>query len=214
VGNTIYPALAKYTTESPEKLDAVMTSSVRVFGIVGLPIAVFVTFRSLEIIRLLFGTAFVSAAPALQLLVWSIVTTFGNAPFAFLLFAAGRQRQFLACTAIAACINLIAGFVLIPLLGIIGAAAATLMTELVLFTGFVGFGRRIHFVDIARYWVKPFAAAIILGLLLYFLPMNLLLSAIAAVVMYLAVLLLLRTFTKQDVKLIRDLLALKEPSME
>jgi O-antigen/teichoic acid export membrane protein len=80
---------------------------------------------------LIYGEKYRASIPALQILCWSLTIVILRGNFRQALTAAGAQRLDLIAAGIAITINLSLNLALIPRYGINGAAAATLISELV-----------------------------------------------------------------------------------
>jgi O-antigen/teichoic acid export membrane protein len=87
------------------------------------------------LLNTLYGVRFVDAAPALRILALALPLFFVNYALTHQVIAWDGQRAYLAITAIALAANLVANTMLIPTGGMIGAATATLMTELTVAAG-------------------------------------------------------------------------------
>ncbi len=96
----------------------------------GLPMAVGGALAAEPIIRLVYGPEFAPAAAPFRILVWSVVTVYANAAFAFLLLARHGDRRYLAAVTAGAAANMGLNLVVIPLAGMIGAAMVTIVSEL------------------------------------------------------------------------------------
>ena len=94
-----------------------------------LPMAVGGALAAEPIIRLVYGPEFAPAAAPFRILVWSVVTVYANAAFAFLLLARGGDRRYLAAVTAGAAANMGLNLVVIPLAGMIGAAVITIVSE-------------------------------------------------------------------------------------
>jgi O-antigen/teichoic acid export membrane protein len=77
-----------------------------------------------------YGAAFVQAAEPFRILIWSVLTVYTNAAFAFLLLARHRDRAYLVATASGAALNVGLNLLVIPVAGMIGAAFATITSEI------------------------------------------------------------------------------------
>jgi O-antigen/teichoic acid export membrane protein len=102
----------------------------RIVLVLSLPLALVTSILAGEIMRLLFGESFRSAAPALAVLVWSSPVWAVNMTIAGVLRGAGRERWLVVTTGVGAVVNLGLNFWAIPAFGIDGAAAVTVATEL------------------------------------------------------------------------------------
>jgi O-antigen/teichoic acid export membrane protein len=83
------------------------------------------------VVRLIFGAQFSAAAPALPVLAASFVLISFGYLNGNLLVVLGLQRRLLWISLAALAVNLIGNFILVPLVGFMGAAWMTLVTELV-----------------------------------------------------------------------------------
>jgi O-antigen/teichoic acid export membrane protein len=82
------------------------------------------------VVRLIFGPGFGAAAPALPVLAGAFVLISFGYLNGNLLVVLGLQRRLLRISLIALALNLIGNFILVPLVGFMGAAWMTLLTEL------------------------------------------------------------------------------------
>jgi O-antigen/teichoic acid export membrane protein len=82
-------------------------------------------------IRLLYGTGYTPAAPALQILAWSLIPFAMNTHTFFWLVSRGRESSALKVSAASAVCAAALHAILIPALGIIGAGLATLLSEVI-----------------------------------------------------------------------------------
>jgi O-antigen/teichoic acid export membrane protein len=85
------------------------------------------------VVRLIFGAAFSSAAPALPVLGAAFVLICFGYLNGNLLLVLGMQKKLLRVSLIALVVNLIGNAILVPLVGFMGAAAMTVVTEAVVF---------------------------------------------------------------------------------
>lgn len=85
------------------------------------------------VVRLIFGAPFSSAAPALPVLGAAFVLICFGYLNGNLLLVLGMQKKLLRVSLIALVVNLIGNAILVPLVGFMGAAAMTVVTELVVF---------------------------------------------------------------------------------
>ncbi|MFA6918689.1 MAG: flippase [Patescibacteria group bacterium] len=91
-------------------------------------IALVITFSSEFIIRLMYGSAYASAAPILSVHVWSGVGVFLGVAVTQYLIVENYNRIFFYSTSASAILNVVLNFILIPRIGIMGAAIATLIS--------------------------------------------------------------------------------------
>lgn len=129
--------------------------------LIAVAIALPVSLWSHWITLYLFGDGYTAAGPVLTIHVWSSVFVFLGVASGNWFLLENMQVQAFYRTALGALVNVLANFVLIPMLGIIGAAVGTLIAQIFAAYLFDWFGR-----DTRRsFWLKtasllPFIPAI------------------------------------------------------
>lgn len=125
----LFPAFARSFKEDRAQFSGMVLRSLRFTMMFAIPVGVGGTLLAAPLIDLLFGPSYAAAVPVLRLLSWSavLVTLRGN--FRHTLNAAGKQHLDLACAGAAAALNVGLNLLLIPRYGIVGAAAATVLSE-------------------------------------------------------------------------------------
>jgi polysaccharide transporter, PST family len=93
----------------------------------------FVSVAATPFIRLIFGSGFIHAAPALPVLGAAFVFICFGYLNGNLMVVLGLQRRMLLISVLALVVNVVGNLVLIPLIGFMGAAWMTLATEVVVF---------------------------------------------------------------------------------
>jgi O-antigen/teichoic acid export membrane protein len=129
----LYPLMARYHYESPDKLALLHQKANQYVMALVLPIAAGVCLLAAPIIRLIFGPGFEPAVPALQWSIGALVFVFLNVPNARLLMVNNRQREASVITGISMVANVALNLWLIPLLGIVGAAVSRLVASFIFF---------------------------------------------------------------------------------
>ncbi len=128
-GLALLPTLTRLGAHTSEGRSLYHTAQAHVFA-AGLPVALGGTLLATQLIDQVFGMSYLPAGAALEVLIWSIpVALFRNVAMAGLI-ARDRQDQVLRTTTGSTVLNLILNVVLIPRFGILGAAWATVATEL------------------------------------------------------------------------------------
>jgi O-antigen/teichoic acid export membrane protein len=107
----------------------------------GIATAVGVSWWSHEIIGLFFGRQYEGAGPVLALHTWTSVFVFLGFASSNWFVAEGLQKYSFYRTAAGAVINVGMNYILIPIYGILGAAAATLFSQFVASYFFNAFSR-------------------------------------------------------------------------
>ncbi|MFO7662939.1 MAG: flippase [Chloroflexota bacterium] len=129
----IYPVMARYAREAPDKLVLLYSKANQYLIALSLPIAAAVCLLAEPIISLIFGESFLPAVPALQISVWAAVFLLVNVPNARLLLIDNRQHAAAWLTGISMTTNIVTNLFLIPVLGIVGAAIARVLASAAFF---------------------------------------------------------------------------------
>ena len=126
--NAIFPAIVNAKNVSTEFYNNRMQKLYDLLTWLAIGIAVPVTIFSDQIIQLLFGNEFSSAAPVLTIYIWAGVAVFlGVASSQYLINENLTKLSFIR-TLIGMILNVVLNLILIPLYGIIGSAVATLIS--------------------------------------------------------------------------------------
>jgi len=123
------PYLFKVYPVSKEKAMSACGRSIGYLLAAGFPFAIGLTFFSKEVIMLLYGSAFVSTAPALEFLVWVLPVKYTFIVLAVLLITLDREVTGIYTGFVGVVANILLNLWLIPLYTHTGAAVATLVTE-------------------------------------------------------------------------------------
>jgi O-antigen/teichoic acid export membrane protein len=130
VGTVAIPHLSFLVARDARAAEKAVTDLSRQMVLWALPMAVGCALAAEPMIRLVFGPEFAPAVAPFRILVWSVVTVYANAAFAFLLLARHGDRRYLVAVAAGAASNMGLNLVVIPLAGMIGAALVTMVSEL------------------------------------------------------------------------------------
>ncbi len=125
---SLLPTLTRLDVDRTEQGALYQTALAHVFA-AGAPIAVGGALLAGPIMRLVFGPAYEPSVLALQVLVWAIpLGLLRDIPIVALM-SRERESHILRLTGVATALYLLLNLILIPTLGIIGAAIASVVTE-------------------------------------------------------------------------------------
>jgi O-antigen/teichoic acid export membrane protein len=156
----LYPVLSRAHAEDSETFLKLVTRSLRLTAVFCLPLGVTGSFLAEPIIGFLFGPAYASAASVLRVLAWSAVLVILRGTYRRALNAARRSTLDLRCAGVSAAVNVSLNILLIPIYGIVGAAAATVAAEVVwLVMASSYFNRHIKGLRLLSILHQPLAAA-------------------------------------------------------
>ncbi|HEV3069929.1 MAG TPA: flippase [Solirubrobacteraceae bacterium] len=130
---TLAPIIAAAWPADRERLLRTVRLAAEFMAIASLGALAFACVASTQIVRLIFGADFLAAAPALPVLGGAFVFICFGYLNGNLLVVMGMQQRLLRISLIALLVNLIGNFILVPIMGFMGAAWMTLVTEVVVF---------------------------------------------------------------------------------
>jgi len=168
---SLLPALTRVATDLTRRNAMVQDSLAQVLAL-GLPVAVGGALLADEIIELVFGDAFAASGDALAWLVWCVPFILVKEVHLISLIVREREGTVMRMTAIAVVVNVLLNLALIPSFGMLGAAAATLITEAAraAIAGFHARGEGYPAWQWSRHWRAAVATAAMGALLLWLDP--------------------------------------------
>ena len=212
----LFPLYSRTAHLSRERFGEAYRWSLKFFALISYPIAAFFLAWSKPILRIALGQKYLPAIPAMQLLGIGIVPFFLSTLFQYLFAALDQQKRFLASTVVGSILRLLLLVALIPLLGFVGPAAAFLCAETAVVT--------IWMLQLARLGVhanlsdviwRPLTAGVAMALVLFAARDATLLwqlgAAGLAMVVYILMLLALRTFSAEEMRHAREGLTFFSP---
>jgi len=125
-----FPAMMKKKEEGQEAYERYVQALYDGMAWLGLAIAVLTTLTAGWFVPMLYGPAFSQSAAILSVQIWAGVAVSMSFVHGKWLLAEGLQRYGLIYTIAGACVNVALNLALIPRLGAIGAAWATLVTQI------------------------------------------------------------------------------------
>lgn len=205
----LFPLLSREAAASGAGLRRAAVQSLRLLLLLALPISVGTTLLAEEIVATFAGPQWVpESAWALQVLIWFLPGSFANSFLQYVLIARNQQRFLTRAFLLGAGFNLVANLWAIPRYGYLGAAATTVLSELVLLVPFWWAARADAPVGavLGALW-RPALAALAMGLVVLATrdALGLLCVPLGALV-YGAGLVGLGTFSAEDRKVVRRVL--------
>lgn len=128
--SSLFPAILNAKRDDPERYKKRLQNLYDLMVWMSLGFAIFVTFAS-PIIYKLFKPEFAIAAPALSIHVWGSLFVFLGVASGQYLIAEGYSKLTFVRTGVGAIVNIILNFLLIPKMGMIGTAIATVIAYFV-----------------------------------------------------------------------------------
>ncbi|MCB9116391.1 MAG: flippase [Caldilineaceae bacterium] len=171
----IFPLMSRFARDASGNLHRSYIISLRLLTILSLPIAMAVTFLATPLVFLVGGAQYLNipgefhvfgqtipymggADLAFQVIIWSIPIGFVNSVTQYVLIAVNQQHTLTRTFILGVVFNVVGNLILIPSFGYVGAAAATIMSEVALLIPFYLIVRR-HVGTVP--WLRVFAAPVI-----------------------------------------------------
>ncbi|MBN1585744.1 flippase [Candidatus Uhrbacteria bacterium] len=129
----MYPAMSAACVRERDRLPGLLTASVKYLLLVAAPIVTGIFVLAGPLIRTIYGPGFDGAIRPLQVLIFSLVFAFLYWPVGSLLNAADRQRENTAVMGATMVLNVALNAILLPDLGAVGAAWASVASNALLF---------------------------------------------------------------------------------
>lgn len=127
---SFFPVVSRLFKSDPEWLRTALKIMLKIAVFVGVPISIGVSALSPTVVRMVYGAAYVSAGSILAVLIWSWFVIFLSVHYGNVLVACGGEREYAVGVGIGAVVAVLANWVLIPVVGAVGAAYANLISEL------------------------------------------------------------------------------------
>lgn len=208
--DSIFPVISNYYKTSLDSLKKLLSYTQKLMVTIAVPLVMGGTILARPVMNLIFGAKYGEGVIAFQILIWAVVIIYINTAYSRGLLSCKKEKWYLAGTTIPAIINVSTNFILIPLLGLKGAAIATVLAEasgfVVMYVGF----RRIVYIPFAKYIFKPLLASVIMLLFLFWglnrVNLNIFLLVIGGALIYFVFLYLIKGITRGEIQLIQKTL--------
>lgn len=133
ISQSFFPIVCRAAAESKEKLQKAWNYQILFKIIVLIPLAITALLFSHQIINLIYGQGFAPSALVLQILITNCMFIYINSNFSQILIIANKQKKIALIYLCSAIINIFLNLVLIPYLGLYGAAISLALTSLLNF---------------------------------------------------------------------------------
>jgi len=202
----LFPVLSVEIGRSLQRFQELYSKGFKYLFYVALPMMVGTILMAQKIIMLVFGEDFTRSIPTLQILIVSGGIIFFNTYFAWFFNATNNQKRLVQILIVALVLNVIFNFVFILELSYIGAAIATVLTEIVIFIICYVYIHK-NIVKIAEYSFvyKSILATVIMSAGIYFFhSMKVIFLIGFAGLIYGVALYLLKGFTFQEILILKN----------
>ncbi len=198
--SVLFPVLSRLLVNAKETAQRVLRISAKALTTLTIPLASGTTVLSVPLLRFLYGEQFVAGAPALRILVWTVVVMAIGSVYGYTVLAASKRTQYMRGFAFGALTNVVLNLFLIPWLSFVGAAIATVAAETAVFVYMYRVAKR-EIVDASflPFVARPALCSIGMVLVLLLLPpFHVLIRIVIGIVVYGALLLMVRGVTRDE----------------
>lgn len=207
---TIFPLISSYYKKSLDPLRYLLSFTARLMTTLSLPIAVGGTILARPIMKLLYGSTYDGGIMAFQILIWVIPIIWINTIYSRGLLGCDKQNYYLIGVSIAAITNITVNLFLIPFLGLLGAAIATVVAEgFALAVFYIKFMQITH-IPFAQHSLRPLLASLVMASFLLWglngVNLNLFILIFGAIAIYFLFLFLVNGITKEDIIIMLNVL--------
>ena len=203
----VFPALAKFHRLSYDKTKLLYEKSFYYMILLALPIATGLILLADRVILHIYSSEFTNSVIALQILAASLIFIFVNYLMGYLLNAIDRQKLFTLTSGITTIFNILLNVILIPKYSYIGAAVATLISEILSFSMIYYLTSKNKFsINLAKIVAKPIIANIaMIGFVIYLKNLHLILIISISAIIYFLVILAIKGIGKEEINLLQSL---------
>ncbi len=203
----VLPIFAKFYVDSKDMLSYSYQKSLKYLTLLSMPISMGTMVLANKIIMFMYGSAYVNTVPILELIIWALPAIFLSYILGTSIASINKQHETIKATFFCLLFSTIGNYILINLFSGIGAAMITVLNEvsMVLFYLYImhKYGYKVPMKDIL---IKPFIASVVMGAVVYYLNLELFTSVIVGVVVYFICILAIKTFDKDDIEILKQLL--------
>ena len=212
----LYPLYSRTAHFSPNRFGEVYQQSLKFFTLISVPFAVFFMAFSKPLLTLALGARFLPALPAMQLLGLGLIPFFMSTIFQYLFAALDAQKKFFASTLLGSILRVILLVSLIPHYNFVGPAIAFVIAEIFTVGAWIYQLNKLSYpAHLARTLWRPLLVGTAMGLILYQFTSSPAIvqieGAVVALLVYALGLLLLRTFSEEEIQHAREGISFVSP---
>ena len=203
-----FPVFSDYSKNSLDNLKRAYQESFRFLLYLGIPFAMGGAVLSGKIISFLFTPDFLNSILALRILIWAVAFLFLSINIMYILISLDKQRLNAYNALVCVLLNIGLNLILIPCWGYLGAAIATVITQIAFFgIGFWLISKHFYRISLLKIIWRPIFSGIIMSSVIYYLrAWNLFILIIIGMVIYFLLLWLSKSFTEEDKVLFRKII--------
>jgi len=131
LATSVLPALSRFAGNDNNKFRIMLEKALSVLFAVAIPLALGAVILGPKIISFVFGSSYLPATLAFQILMFTMIVDFPATLLASAAFAYNHQKVLIIYSGIAGTLNVVLDLLLIPKFGIAGSSLATLIAQII-----------------------------------------------------------------------------------
>ncbi|MCK5283692.1 MAG: flippase [Nanoarchaeota archaeon] len=206
ISAALLPVTISYFLKSKEKLIFLYKSSIKFLSLISFPVAFGTLFIAKDVILTIYGIKYQNSILALQYLVWSIIPIFIVYMMGNLQIAIHREKIGMYALGFTALTNIVLNLILIPKYSLIGAAIATLISQLIYIVLYHLINNKyFEKISLISLIYKQVIASIIMAIVLYYLNLFWIMSIIVGAAIYSFLIIIFKTISKEELSIFKQL---------
>lgn len=209
---SLFPVMSNYFKTSPDSLNKVYQHSAKYMYMLALPIAVGTILLSERIIYIIYGGEFLPfSAQTLNILIWAESLIFVMVIMSYMLVSIDKQKINTVNAGVGATLNVGLNLLLIPRMSLIGAAIATVASDIYFFISAAYFLSKYRYkLNFPKIIPIPLVASAIMGAFVYYFSQTTLFIVIPlSALIYFATLYVTKYISREDIILVKQALRIK-----
>ncbi|MEK7181160.1 MAG: flippase [Patescibacteria group bacterium] len=205
LGSSIFPLLARLANKNNEKIKEVLEKTLSFASLVSIPIVLGGIVLGGDIIRVIFGSSYANAVIPFRILLATLSINFAAGILTNVIFAYDKQKDLVKFAVLGGIANVIFDLIFIPRFGIVGSAWATLFAQIISNVYIWTKVKKIINFSVLPRIKKIVISSLIMALVVFGLHRfgaNLALNILAGIVIYSALLYLMKERLFREIKLI------------
>jgi O-antigen/teichoic acid export membrane protein len=206
---SLFPIMSRQGADNRAGLKKAYILALKLMTVLSIPTAIFTTLLAPFLIEVLAGARFLPhGAIALQIFIWGMIIGWMNSVTQYVIIATNRQRRLIGAFLVVSIFNVIANVIAIPRYSYPAAAVIAILSELVLWAMFyLIILREMGSINWAKVLGRLAAAGMVTAAATFWLAtMSPWLALAAGVLVYVAMLILLRPFDTDEMRTLGRLL--------
>lgn len=200
IGAAVYSVASIAYLKNLNKFKVIYQKLVTYFFYLTIPLCIGTVILAEDIIGLFYGAEYAPAVLALQILIWSTLLKFQMYSFGIVLNSMNKEKVTMLATILSLITNILLNIILIPKYSFIGASIATVIAELIYFAiCFTVISLNLESFPLFRTTLKPAIASIVMGFVVFYTQtISFLLAIVVGMLIYCALMLILRAIPRND----------------